>query len=172
MESLQSRCTLIKIKSVSEHLLRDILQKIKKDETINITPKAQKFILSICNNSIRLLVNYMEKFNLLDEKITLEKAKQICTNISFYEFERFTYKWHVEKDIAAAIKLIKSIFEKGYSVMDILDSYFNFIKITSLLQEFEKYRCIKIVCAYISRFHTQHEDEIELIFLTHDLMNK
>ena len=171
VESLQSRCTLIKIKSVSEHLLRDILKKIKIDEKINITPKAQDFILSVCNNSIRLLVNYMEKFNLLGEKITLEKAKQICTNISFYDFEKFTQKWHKEKDIASAIKIVRSIFDKGYSVMDILDSYFGFIKITPLLDEFEKYRCIKIVCAYISRFHTQHEDEIELTFLTHDLMN-
>ena len=91
--------------------------------------------------------------------------------MSFYEFEKFTCKWHKERDIAAAIKIVRSIFDKGYSVMDILDSYFNFIKITPLLDEFEKYRCIKIVCAYISRFHTQHEDEIELIFLTHDLMN-
>ena len=171
VESLQSRCTLIKIKSVSEHLLREILAKIKSRENINITEKAQDFILSVCNNSIRLLVNYMEKFNLLDEEITLEKAKEICTNISFYDFEKYTTKWHQERDIKGAINIIKSIFDKGYSVMDILDSYFNFIKITPILNEFEQYRCIKIICAYICRFHTQHEDEIELIFLTHDLLN-
>jgi len=167
---LQSRNTLIKIKSVSDSLLQEILTNIKDEEKINITTSAQSFILSICNNSIRLLVNYMEKFNLLDEKITLEKAKLICTNISFYDFEKFTSKWSKEGDIAGAIKIIKSIFDKGYSVMDILDSYFNFIKITNLIDEFQKYRCIKIICAYISRFHTQHEDEIELIFLTYDLM--
>ena len=170
VESLQSRNTLIKIKSVSDSLLQKILTNIKDEEKINITTSAQSFILSICNNSIRLLVNYMEKFNLLDEKITLEKAKLICTNISFYDFEKFTSKWSKEEDIAGAIKIIKSIFDKGYSVMDILDSYFNFIKITNLIDEFQKYRCIKIICAYISRFHTQHEDEIELIFLTYDLM--
>ena len=171
VESLQSRCTLIKIKSVSPNLLQKILDKIKKKEQLNITAKAQSFILSICNNSIRLLVNYMEKFNLLDEKITLEIAKQICTNISFYDFEKYTKEWHDHGNIGAAIKLIKSIFDKGYSVMDILDSYFQFIKFTPILEEAEKYRCIKIICAYISRFHTQHEDEIELIFLTHDLIN-
>ena len=170
VESLQSRCTLIKIKSVSDNLLQEILDKIKNEEKINITLRAQNFILSVCNNSIRLLVNYMEKFNLLDEKITLEKAKQICTNISFYDFEKYTTEWYIQKNITSAIKIIKSIFDKGYSVMDILDSYFQFIKITPLLKEEEKYRCIKIICAYISRFYTQHEDEIELIFLTHDFM--
>ena len=60
VESLQSRSTLIKIKSISLKLLNQILMHIKKEEGIKITAPAQKFILSICNNSIRLLVNYME----------------------------------------------------------------------------------------------------------------
>lgn len=170
VESLQSRSTLIKIKSVSMSLLQEILDNIKGKENIVITPTAQEFILSVCNGSIRMLVNYMEKFNLLDERITLERAKQICTNISFYEFERYTKAWSVDESIIEAVRIIKSIFDKGYSVMDILDSYFQFLKISTILTEDDKYTCIKIVCAYISRFHTQHEDEIELIFMTHDLM--
>lgn len=171
VESLQSRCTLIKIKSVSASLLKNVLIKIKREENINITIKAEKFILSVCNNSIRLLINYMEKFNLLDGEITLEKAKQICTNISFYDFEKYTKQWHTFRNIREAITIIKYIFDKGYSVMDILDSYFQFIKINSFLEEEKKYQCIKIISSYISRFHTQHEDEIELVFLTHDLIN-
>jgi len=170
-ESLQSRSTLIKIKSVENALLERILNNIKSKEDIRITKKAQQFILSICNNSIRLLVNYMEKFSLLDEKITLEKAKLICTNISFYDFEKYTKEWCTNRDIEAALKVIKSIVDRGYSVMDILDSYFQFIKITNILEEEEKYRSITTICAYISLFHTLHEDDIELIFLTYDLMN-
>lgn len=171
LESLQSRCTLIKIRSVSPKLLHDVLIKIKCNEKINITSNAETFILSMCNNSIRLLINYMEKFNLLNEVITLEKAKHICTNISFYDFEIYTIQWYTHGNLSNSINIIKSIFDKGYSVMDILDSYFQFIKINSLLTEEKKYQCIKIISAYISRFHTQHEDEIELIFLTYDFIN-
>ena len=57
---------------------------------LKITEKAQKFIVNVCNNSIRLLVNYMEKFKLLKLKITYKMAQEICTNISFYEFEKYT----------------------------------------------------------------------------------
>ena len=170
VESLQSRCNLIKIKSVEIKLLAEILTNIKKKEKIKITKKAQEFILNICNNSIRLLVNYMEKFNLLDEKITLEKAKHVCTNISYYEFEKFTKEWHVNKNLKSSLKIINSIHDKGYSVMDILDCYFQFVKITDLLDEECKYKCITIICSYISLFHTLHEDEIELVFFTYDLV--
>ena len=172
VESLQSRCTIIKIKPVETKLLETILLHIKKKEKIKITKKAQEFILNICNNSIRLLVNYMEKFNLLGEKITLENAKNICTNISFYDFEKYTNEWYNNKNLTKASKIINTIFDKGYSVMDILDSYFQFIKITNLLDETSKYKSIIIICEYISLFHTLHEDEIELVFFTHDLMKK
>ena len=170
IESLQSRCIIIKIKSVEISLLQIILDKIRRTEQIKISKAAQRFILSICNNSIRLLINYMEKFKLLDEYITLEKAQHICTNISFYDFENYTKAWYNHKSILNSTRIISSIFEKGYSVMDILDSYFKFIKITNILTEKDKYKSISIICKYISLFHTLHEDETELIFFTFDLI--
>ena len=43
-----------------------------------------------------------------------------------------------------SLKNIYSIYKKGYSVMDILDSYFTFIKITTILDENIKYKIIKL----------------------------
>ena len=169
IDSIQSRCTIVKIKPISRSFLQIIFKKIKKNEKLNITKLAEKFILNVCNNSIRLLINYMEKFKLLKIKITEKMAKEICTNISFYEFEKYTKSWLIEKDLVKAIKIIFSIFNKGYSVMDILDSYFFFIKTTTILNEQRKYKLIKHICKYISIFHTIHEDEIELALFTNEL---
>tara|TARA_Y100000816_G_C26090834_1_gene576428 strand:+ start:300 stop:1253 length:954 start_codon:yes stop_codon:yes gene_type:complete len=172
VESIQSRITLVKLKPATKEILKKILLKIKKNENINISETAQDFILNICNNSLRLLINYMEKFNLLDEKITINKAKDICTNISFFDLEKYTIEWFKNKNLSSAVKLIYSIYEKGYSVMDILDSYFQFIKITDILTQENKYKSTFLICRYISLFHTLHENEIELIFFTNDLINE
>jgi len=171
VESLQSRTTLIKLKPATKEMLKKILTKIKSNEKIVISEKAEDFILNVCNNSLRLLINYMEKFNLLDEKITINKAKEICTNISYFDLQKYTKEWFTNKSLKNSVKIIYNIFEKGYSVMDILDSYFQFIKITSILNEDEKYKTISIICRYISLFHTLHENEIELTFITNDLIN-
>lgn len=96
-------------------------------------------------------------------------AKEICTNISFYEFEKYTNAWFIEKDLPKAIKILFSIFNKGYSVMDILDSYFLFVKTTDIMDENSKYKLIKYICKYISIFHTVHEAEIELALFTNEL---
>ena len=169
IDSIQSRCTIIKIKPISLPLLQKIFFKIKKQENLSITKKAEDFILNVCNNSVRLLINYMEKFKLLGINITEEKAKEICTNISFYEFEKYTKAIFIDNNLKDAIKIIFNIFKRGYSVMDILDNYFMFIKTTNILSEKYKYEIIKFICKYISIFHTIHEDEIELALFTNEI---
>lgn len=171
IESIQSRSTLVKINNLNKKALKKIIVIIKKREQIKLEKKAEEFILNICNNSIRLLINYMEKFKLLDTNITLNMAKDICTNISFFDFEKYTKYWYIKKNLEKAKKIIDNIYDKGYSVMDILDSYFQFIKYTADMPEETKYKVITIICKYIALFHTKHEHSIELTFFTLDLVN-
>ena len=170
IDSIQSRCAIIKIKPIQKHILKNILKKIKKKENIIIDEEAEEFVLLICNNSIRLLINYLEKFKLLNKAINLKNATNICTNISFYEFKKYTNLWLNEKNIKDASQTILDIYKKGYSVIDIFDTYFNFIKLNKEINEKLKYKIIKIILKYISLFYTLHENEIELIFFTNDLI--
>ena len=62
-----------------------------------------------------------------------------------------------------------SKFNKGYSVGDILDSYFTFIKTPNIISEDHKYKIIKLICKYITIFHTIHEDEVELALFANEL---
>jgi len=169
IDSIQSRCTILKIKSIDKSFLTKILEYIVEQENVSIEDDAKEFILHTCNNSIRLLINYIEKFKLLGQPITIELSKEICTNLSFFNFEKYTEAWFRDRDFKKAITIIFSISNKGYSVMDILDGYFTFIKITPLLNETQKYKTIKLICKYISIFHTLHEDDTELALFTNEL---
>ena len=59
---------------------------------------------------------------------------------------------------------------RGFSVMDILDSYFIYIKFNETIEENIKYEIIKLICKYITIFHNIHEDEIELSLFTNDII--
>jgi replication factor C subunit 2/4 len=169
IESLQSRLIIIKIKPLKRENLFNIINKIKSIEHIEIEPKAEDFILSISNSAAKILLNYMEKFKLLNQTITLELAIQMCTNINFLTFEQYM-EFLREKKLNEAIKLIYEIYDRGYSVMDILDSYFIFLKSTSKISEEQKYQIIPLICKYITIFHNIHEDEIELALFTNNLL--
>jgi DNA polymerase III delta prime subunit len=168
IESLQSRLIIIKIKPLQRPNLIKIMRKITHLEKIEITNDAEDFILNVCNNTAKILINYIEKFKLLNEPITLELASNVCSNISLSTFEEYT-QFLKDGQLKDAIRLLYNIYDKGYSVMDILDNYFVFVKITRLLSEEQKYNIIPFICKYITVFHNIHEDEIELALFSNNL---
>jgi replication factor C small subunit len=169
IESLQSRFYIIKIKSLLKKDLIKIMDHIKKNENIEMDSEAEDFIINISNNTVKILINYMEKFKLLGEKITLQLATQLCSNINFYIFKEYTNSIK-NNNIEKAVQLIYELYDTGYSVMDILDNYFIFVKTTNILSEEEKYKIIPIICKYITIFYNIHEDEIELVLFTNNLL--
>jgi DNA polymerase III delta prime subunit len=169
IESLQSRLIIIKNKPFLRENLLTIINKIKHVENIDIEPVAEDFIINISNNTVKILINYMEKFKLLDQKITIDLAVRCCTNISFSILHDYTLLLK-NNDLTQAITLIYNIYNKGYSVMDILDNYFLFIKYSNIISENQKYKIIPIICKYITIFHNIHEDEIELALFTNNLV--
>jgi DNA polymerase III delta prime subunit len=170
IENLQSRFSIIKIKPLERENLIEIIKIIKTTQEIDIEPGVEEFIINISNNTVKILINYMEKFKLLGEKITLELAVKLCSNISFYTLEDYT-NLIKENKLENALKLIYDLYDRGYSVMDILDNYFVFIKHSNALDEYEKYKVIPYICKYITVFHNIHEDEIELALFTNNLIN-
>ena len=169
IESLQSRLTIIKIKPLQKDNLYNIIDNIKQKENIDIDEDAQEFIINISNNTVKILINYMEKFKILNQRITLQLATQLCSNISFLTFGEYT-NFILKSELASAIKIIYELYDKGYSVMDILDNYFIFIKTTNILTEEQKYKIIPYLCKYITIFHNIHEDEIELSLFTNNII--
>lgn len=170
IETLQSRFIIIKINQPELTQLNQLMNNIIQNENIIISPEAQNFILNISNGSAKILINYLEKIKLLNFPIDLQIADNICSNISFLTFEEYTRQL-LNKNLSQAINIMYEIYDKGYSVMDILDNYFIFIKFTNILTETQKYEIIPIICKYIAIFHNIHEDEIELALFTNNIFN-
>ena len=171
IESIQSRINSIKIKALRDSNLSKIMKRICKIENISITNEAEEFIISISSNSVRTMVNYLEKFKLLDCYIDINSAIKVCTNISFKDFETYTDLCKNKKDYINSIKILYNLIEKVYSVMDILDNYFMFVKVTKQLNDDEKYKVFQFICKYITIFYDIHEDEIELALFTNNLIS-
>jgi replication factor C subunit 2/4 len=168
IENLQSRLVIIKIKPLSKEVYTDIIHKIKSTENIVMEYDVEDFIISISNNNIKNIVNNMEKFKLYGKKISMDVAMTLCFNISFILLEKYT-QLMMSNDLENALSLIYSIYDKGYSVIDILDTYFTFVKKTVILTEEQKYNIIPYICKYITMFYNIHEDEIELALFTNNL---
>jgi len=169
IENLQSRFNIIKIKPLQKNNLYNIMKKIIQNENITIDTDAEEFLLNISNNTVKMLINYMEKCKLINKHITYDLANNMCTNISFVTFTNY-FAFIKEDKYKESINLLYSIYDNGYSVIDILDNLFLFIKITDILTEDEKYKIIPLISKYIVIFHNIHEDEIELALFTNNVI--
>jgi DNA polymerase III delta prime subunit len=168
IESLQSRFLNISIPPIKQSLLYSIINKIKTSEKLIVDADAEKFIVDISNNCIKNVINLMEKFKLLNQHITLELAVESCTDINFFIFEEYIriLKFGQLND---AIQILQKIYDTGYSVIDIFDNFFIFVKITQMLSDSEKYEIIQVICKYIAIFNNVHENEIELSLFTNNV---
>jgi DNA polymerase III delta prime subunit len=168
-ESLQSRLHILKINQVNRTNLETTMAKIIVKEGLIIDADAKEFILNISDNSIRVLINHLEKIYILGQPVNMDLVHKLCSNISYVQFDNYISKLR-SRDLNGAIKILYEIYDYGYSVIDILDYFFTYVKFTNNLQEVEKYRVLPFLCKYITIFHKVHEDVIELAFFTNSLM--
>jgi DNA polymerase III delta prime subunit len=168
IESIQSRVHIIQIPQPTKTQLETIMNRIITTENIMIDGDAKEHLMLMSGNSIRTLINYLEKMYILGERVDIELCKKLCSNISFQNFENYIEKIKT-RELSDAIDILYKIHDYGYSVIDILDYFFLFIKITTIIDEETKYKIIPLLCKYITIFHNLHEDCIELALFTNNL---
>jgi DNA polymerase III delta prime subunit len=173
IETLQSRLHIMKIHSLDKSQIRDIMYRIVKEEKIYIDDESIEYILGVSDDNIRNVINNIEKIYICGSSpkkpINIESCKLICSNISYRKLDVFLT--HIkDKHLEHAINVLYSIHDDGYSVIDILDYFFNFLKITNNLDEKLKYLIIPIICKYITIFNTIHENKIELALFARDII--
>ena len=174
VDTFQTRNIIIKINQLNMGCLNKIMWKIKSNEHLKIMKDAEEFLLQVSNGSVRTLINYLEKIKLIDREITYDIANRICTNISFHRFEEYTREvLRFDTDgggLRAANAILFQLNDEGYSVLDILDNYFLFVKLTPMFDEDMKFRITSLICKYITIFHNIHEHDIELALFTNNLV--
>ena len=162
----------IKIDIITNDFLYKILNKITINENIKLTEDKKKEIIKISNYSIPNIINILDKLHILNfhKKNKDEIYKLYYTsNILNCDFDKYI-DYCKEKNYFKSTELINDLYLNGYSVIDIIDEFFNYIKNFSNLNDEIKYKIIKLLLNNINIFNNLHEDKIELIFLTNNII--
>jgi DNA polymerase III delta prime subunit len=168
IDSIQSRIHMIYIDLPTNLELMKIMNTIVEKENITIDEESKEYLLKLSNHSVRHVINYLEKIMIFSDKVDLSLCKKICSNISNTDFEKYVAFLN-NGNLTESIYLLNQIHSFGYSVIDILDFFFAFIKTTDTMCENMKYNIIPFLCKYITIFNDIHEDHIELTFFTNQL---
>ena len=168
--SLQSRLTTIKITGFNYHVNNIIISNIIKHEGIHIDEQCKDYLLQTSNNCIRTIINNLEKIYLYNKYVNIDTCKKLCFHICIQHFDN--YIQHLNNDnTLEAQKMFYLLYNLGYSVIDILEMFLKYIKMSSLLTETQIYESIILISKYIVTLNKVHENKIELVFFTNDMKN-
>jgi hypothetical protein len=103
-------------------------------------------------------------------RIGVDTVDYLCSIISFHHYDLYLEAL-VAGDLHRAIQVIMTLYDRGFSVMDVLDNFFSYVKHSDRhgLTDTNKYHLTTYLCKYIAFFHNLHEDEIELVLLTNNI---
>lgn len=172
-ESLLAKTYQLLLPKKSSLTIRNILENICMSEKICITSDAKKYIINQCNGKIKILFMLLQKIYYLNEKINLELIEENFTMLSHNDFKEY-FDACKENNYKSAFELIEHFLSKGYSICDIFDEIFHFIKIqdssNDIFNEETKYEIIKLISKYTLVLNTIHEENAELYFFTNTLI--
>lgn len=189
IDSLQSRTFILRLPIAPMAHRREIMDRICIQEGLCLTDEAKDYIMRLSNNiagsSVRNVVNFLEKIWLLNggggantmslsdkaslsNEISVELCRQVCSAVPLEKYDDFLEAQR-KSDLKEAVEILYEIYEYGYSVIDVLDYFFTYVKYTEMLDEEEKYKCTRVLCDYISVYYNVHEHPIELALFAGEL---
>ena len=162
---------MIKIENVDNVFLEKILNKIIKKTNIVLEENIKKKLLNDYNKNIPFFINKVLEINIIfiNSNYIINNYKfldnNILININNY------LNLCKNNQVKEANNIILELHNIGLSVIDILDNIIYYVKnINKNLNEEYRFKIIKLITNYINIFNNLHEDKIELLFLTNNII--
>jgi len=164
---------MIKIENIDSMFLEKILNKIIKKTNIVLEENIKKKLLNDYNKNIPFFINKVLEINItfIDSNYIIEeKNYNFLDNNILINIDNYLNLCKNNK-VKEAKKLILELHNIGLSVIDILDNIIYYVKnINKNLNEEYRFKIIKLITNYINIFNNLHEDKIELLFLTNNII--
>lgn len=160
---------VIKLNPVDKQLLEHVFKKIILHEKIDIDDNLKHDIIKYSNYSIKLLINNLEKYRLINDKIDFN-TNSINNNILLKDLSEF-YVFCLKIDRDNAYKKLLSIYKDGYSIIDIIEYMYLNLKYNEEIEDNNKYKVIKILSKYLLSVNNTNEDELIIYFVTNEIID-
>lgn len=166
---LLNHLVIIKLNPVDKLLLEHVFKKITLQEKLDIDDSLKDDIIKYSNYSIKILINNLEKYRLICDKIDFNSSN-INNNILLKDLLEF-YQFCLKTDRDNAYKKLLSIYKDGYSIIDIIEYMYLNLKYNEEIEDSNKYKVIKILSKYLLSVNNTNEDELIIYFITNEIID-
>jgi replication factor C subunit 2/4 len=168
IESIQSRCKIIRYIRLNNKQISKRLEDILKIENIKYDKKAIKEIAQLSNGDMRHAINLLQLVSDRFKNITIDNINILCEIPPNNIIQDVLL--NIKKDIKKTLKIIFDLKESGYSVNDIFIGFLNYLKSpnTEMNEEY-KMNILLIVSEYLYNVSKYADTDINLTSFIIDL---
>ncbi len=168
IESIQSRCKIIRYVRLSNEQITYRLESILKLEKIKYDIKALKEVSQLSGGDMRHAINLIQMVSDRFKNVTIDNINILCetppNNIIKDILEL------CKKDIKQTLKILFELKESGYSVNDIFIGFLNYLKSpNTVLNEEYKMNILLIVSEYLYNVSKYSDTDINLTSFALDI---
>ena len=167
IQALHSRLVRIHLNPMSTDFVASIVRKVSSDTQMAVAEPEIQLIAKRSAHSVTAAINCLEKLGLTNSPINAEAVEAVFGLIHPHKLDKFVEMVEAGEQNDAA-KYLCTFIESGFSVVDLLDALFAYLKGSTLPDE-RKYHYVQAVCKYTAIFHIMHEHPIEIAFFVNDL---
>lgn len=168
IESIQSRCKIIRYIRISTEQITVRLEEILKFENIKYDKKAIKEISQLSCGDMRQAINLLQLISDRFKNVTLDNINILCETPPNNIISDILL--NIKKDIKKTLIILFQLKESGYSVNDIFIGFFNYLKSpnTTVNEEY-KMNILLIVTEYLYNVSKYADTDINLTNFAIDL---
>lgn len=161
IESIQSRCKIIRYIRLSNDKVSNRLESILKLEKIKYNKKALDEVGQLSGGDMRLAINLLQLVSDRFKNVTIDNIEILCETPPHNVIHDILEL--IKKDIKKALKRTFELKESGYSINDIFIGFFNYFKSpNNMSDDSYKMNIILIISEYMYNVLKYSDTDINL----------
>lgn len=146
IEPIQSRCAVIRFKRLSDEEIFSRCSLVLRQEKLmpNATEEGIRAAVFIADGDIRIALNNLQSTsNGFDGVINEANVNKICDQPQPKEVAKYLNACLQHKDVDTALDLIVELADKGYAIIDIIQTVFRVAKTMKIEKEIRKLNVLR-----------------------------
>lgn len=171
-DAIQSRSNVVRVAPPTDTDVARLVQRVSSAENMDLSAEVQRAIVAISGRSMKSALNCLEKIYLGAPKpssaFSVAECNLLCSDITDDQFAQYMAKVR-DGSVCCAVNMLFGMYDRGFSVVDILDCMYQSIVARTDETDEAKYAILTVICEYMAVFYNIHEHKIELALFTHKL---
>ncbi len=120
IDPIKSRCAIFKFKPLAKEDITSIIEKITKNENINLDKETIQLLFDSSNGDVRQLQNILQSCNAMSKEINKDTIKEFITSTESKDIELALDLALNKKFIESRNKLLETMLNNGLSGLDVI----------------------------------------------------